>query len=90
MRHSGAMSASELRFAALGPLRAWVDGEPVDLGPAKQRAVLATLLLAAPDAVTVERLTDAVWPAGGPDGPAGAGAGWMLGWVWTWTWTWTW
>ena len=69
MRHSGAMSASELRFAALGPLRAWVDGEPVELGPAKQRAVLATLLLAAPDAVTVERLTDAVWPAGGPRDP---------------------
>lgn len=58
------MSAPEVRFSALGPLRAWSGDRAVDLGPAKQRAVLATLLAAAPDAVSVERLSGEVWPEG--------------------------
>lgn len=63
------MSAPEVRFSALGPLRAWSGDRAVDLGPAKQRAVLATLLAGAPDPVTVERLSDEVWPEGGTRDP---------------------
>ena len=50
-----------LRFAVLGPLRAWWDGRPVELGPVRQQAVLAALLLR-PD-VTVSRpdLLSDVW-----------------------------
>ena len=43
------------------------DGEAVDIGPPKQRAVLAVLLLARGRVVSVDRLIDAVW---GDDVPA--------------------
>jgi predicted ATPase/DNA-binding SARP family transcriptional activator len=56
-------------FRALGPLEVRVDGEPVDLGPAKQRALLGVLLALAPHAVPVERLVDELWPDGGPGQP---------------------
>lgn len=42
------------------------DGEPVDVGPAKCRAVLAALALSVGDAVPVSRLVDVVW---GQDAP---------------------
>ena len=48
-------------FQILGPLRAGVPGEPVDLGGGRARLVLAALLLAADRPVPVERLVDAVW-----------------------------
>ncbi|KGI70727.1 ATPase AAA [Mycolicibacterium rufum] len=55
----------------LGPLQV-VDGEtPVDIGPPKQRVVLAALLLAGGRVVSVDRLVDAVW---GDDVPASATA----------------
>ncbi|HEY4458879.1 MAG TPA: BTAD domain-containing putative transcriptional regulator [Pseudonocardiaceae bacterium] len=56
-----AATPARLRFAALGPLRAWSDGHPVDLGPVRQQAVLSALLLR-PD-VTVARpdLLSDVW-----------------------------
>ena len=50
----------------------WTSGsrvDPVDLGPAKQRALLGVLLALAPDAVPVERLVDELWPDGGPGQP---------------------
>ena len=63
------MADGEPQFRALGPLEVRVDGRGVDLGPAKQRALLAVLLALAPDVVTVERLVDELWPHGGPGQP---------------------
>ncbi|NLU76687.1 hypothetical protein HCC61_29385 [Streptomyces sp. HNM0575] len=50
-----------LRFAVFGPVRAWRGEEPLDVGPARQRAVLAVLLLHANRPVGRERLIQAVW-----------------------------
>ncbi|MBB3098722.1 DNA-binding SARP family transcriptional activator [Actinoplanes campanulatus] len=50
-----------LRFEILGAVRALRDGVPLDLGPAKQRAVLAVLLLSPGRPVPVHRIVDAVW-----------------------------
>ena len=65
----GPMADGRPQFRALGPLEVRVADRVVDLGPAKQRAVLAVLLARAPDAVPVERLVDEVWPGGGPREP---------------------
>jgi DNA-binding SARP family transcriptional activator len=54
-------AVSELRFSILGPVRAWLDGREVDLGPGKQRAVLAVLLLEANAPVPAGKIVDAVW-----------------------------
>ncbi|MBI5340868.1 MAG: AAA family ATPase [Mycolicibacterium rufum] len=60
-----------MRYRLLGPLQV-VDGETlIDVGPPKQRVVLAVLLLAAGRVVSVDRLVDAVW---GDDVPASATA----------------
>jgi DNA-binding SARP family transcriptional activator len=60
-----------VRYRLLGPLQV-LDGErAVDLGPPKQRVVLAVLLLAAGRTVSVDRLVDAVW---GEDVPPSATA----------------
>jgi len=50
-----------LEYGILGPLAAWVDGAPVDLGGARIRAVLGVLLLGRNTVVSVDRLVDAVW-----------------------------
>lgn len=52
---------SPLRFEVLGPLRAVRGDTELDLGPAKQRAVLAVLLLEAGRVVPTPRIVDAVW-----------------------------
>ncbi|MBO0677605.1 AAA family ATPase [Mycolicibacterium sp. S2-37] len=60
-----------MQFRVLGSLQV-VDGDrPVDIGPPKQRAVLAVLLLASGRVVSVDRLIDAVW---GDDAPGSATA----------------
>lgn len=60
-----------MRYRLLGPLQV-VHGEtPVEVGPRKQRAVLAALLLAQGRVVSTDRLTDVVW---GDDVPASATA----------------
>lgn len=51
-----------LRIALLGPLRASRNGQPLPLGPLKQRLVLAVLLTRPNTPVSLEELTDAVWP----------------------------
>ncbi|MEU6537797.1 BTAD domain-containing putative transcriptional regulator [Streptomyces sp. NPDC047000] len=51
-----------LRFTVLGPLAVHRDGRPLPLGPLKQRVVLAALLGSAGSPVSVDALTDAVWP----------------------------
>ncbi|MFI7303328.1 BTAD domain-containing putative transcriptional regulator [Micromonospora aurantiaca] len=59
-----------LRFELLGPQRAWYADRQIDLGPAKQRAVLAVLLLAAGRPVPSGQIVEAVWPDEAPvNGP---------------------
>ncbi|MEV0643468.1 BTAD domain-containing putative transcriptional regulator [Streptomyces sp. NPDC050619] len=50
-----------LRFAVLGPVRAWCGERELDLGSPQQRVVLAVLLLRRGRPVTVAELVDAVW-----------------------------
>jgi tetratricopeptide (TPR) repeat protein/DNA-binding SARP family transcriptional activator len=45
----------------LGPLEAWHDGVPVQLGDQQQRFVLVVLLLNVNKPVTADRMTDIVW-----------------------------
>ncbi|GLY91048.1 BTAD domain-containing putative transcriptional regulator [Actinoallomurus iriomotensis] len=53
--------AAPVRFEILGPLRAWRADTELDLGPGKQRAVLAVLLLNANRPTPTARIVDAVW-----------------------------
>jgi DNA-binding SARP family transcriptional activator/tetratricopeptide (TPR) repeat protein len=53
-------------FRVLGELRAAVDGREVDLGPRRQRCVLAVLLIEAGRAVSVDEMVDRVWGADQP------------------------
>ncbi|WP_051808768.1 BTAD domain-containing putative transcriptional regulator [Actinoplanes subtropicus] len=55
------MATEPLRFEILGEVRAIRAGAPIDLGPAKQRAVLAVLLLQAGRPVPTHQIVDAVW-----------------------------
>ena len=50
-----------LRFEVLGLLRVVRAGQEVDLGAAKQRAVLAVLLLARNTPVSRGQIIEAVW-----------------------------
>ena len=52
---------TRIEFLVLGPLAVRVEGRELPLGGAKQRAVLAALLLRAGELVPVERLIDEVW-----------------------------
>ena len=63
---------SELRFRLLGPLEAERGGITLELGPRKQRAVLALLLLEANRVVPTERLIDELWGDAAGDGALGA------------------
>ena len=45
----------------LGPLEARLDDGPIELGPRKQRAVLAMLALEVGHAVSVDRLVEGLW-----------------------------
>jgi DNA-binding SARP family transcriptional activator len=48
-------------FRILGPLEVRQDGQPLPLSGAKERALLAILLLAANEPVTADRLVDQLW-----------------------------
>ncbi|MDP9685509.1 BTAD domain-containing putative transcriptional regulator [Streptomyces griseoviridis] len=56
-----------LRLSLLGPLRAWRDGRPLDLGHLRQQAVLAALALAAGRSLSRRELLAGVW---GMESPA--------------------
>jgi DNA-binding SARP family transcriptional activator len=56
-----------LRFEILGPLRAWREATELELGPGKQRAVLAVLLLNANRPTPTSRIIDAVWGESPPE-----------------------
>ncbi len=58
-----------LEFRVLGPLEAVQDGRIVELGPTKQKALLALLLLNPGRTVAVGRIVDELW---GDDPPASA------------------
>ncbi|WP_084297929.1 BTAD domain-containing putative transcriptional regulator [Actinoplanes friuliensis] len=59
-----------LRFEILGEVRALRGDDQVDLGPAKQRAVLAVLLLEAGKPVPTPQIVGAVWGDGPPENGA--------------------
>ncbi len=50
-----------LKLRLLGPVEAWSEGRKVDLGPRKQRLVLAVLALEVNRPVGVARLVDLAW-----------------------------
>ncbi|MFE5941782.1 BTAD domain-containing putative transcriptional regulator [Streptomyces sp. NPDC056480] len=57
-----AASPGTLRFTVLGPLTVTRGEQALHLGPLKQRMVLATLLASVNSPVSVDALTEAVWP----------------------------
>ncbi|HEU5025550.1 MAG TPA: BTAD domain-containing putative transcriptional regulator [Spirillospora sp.] len=67
---AGPLSLQAPRFEVLGRLRAWRGEEELDLGPGKQRAVLAVLLLEPNRAVSTEAIVEAVWGEEPPDNGA--------------------
>jgi DNA-binding SARP family transcriptional activator len=57
----------QVEFKLLGPVEVWSDGQPVPLGGAKPRALLAALALELSHVVPVNRLIDIVWGEDPPD-----------------------
>lgn len=53
-------------FSVLGPVEGRLGGRALDLGPRKQRLVLAALLLGANRTVSTDRLVDLTWPDSPP------------------------
>ncbi|MFJ9825022.1 BTAD domain-containing putative transcriptional regulator [Streptomyces sp. NPDC101160] len=60
-RDVGRMTGPRVRISLLGPLRAWVDARPLELGHLRQQAVLAALALCAGRHVSRQELLDGVW-----------------------------
>src|SRR5947208_3720006 len=61
------MGADRAAFGVLGPLTVSREGTEVPLGGPKQRALPAILLLDANQAVSADRLIDALWGDSPPD-----------------------
>jgi Transcriptional regulatory protein, C terminal len=57
------------RLLVFGGMRLYVDNAEVDIGPPRQRAILALLVAARGEPVSQNQLTDALW---GTDAPASA------------------
>ncbi len=55
-----------LKLRLLGPVEAWNGDQKIDLGPRKQRLVLAVLALEVGHPVGVARLVDLAWPQDPP------------------------
>ncbi|WFE28684.1 BTAD domain-containing putative transcriptional regulator [Solwaraspora sp. WMMD791] len=55
-----------MRIQILGQVRAWRDGEQLDLGPTAQRAVLGLLALACGQPVRTAEISAVVWPDRSP------------------------
>jgi DNA-binding SARP family transcriptional activator len=63
--------APQLKFAVLGPVRAWREDTELDLGAPQQRALLAMLLLAGGHQVTLDALISGLWDYDPPLAAAG-------------------
>ena len=50
-----------MEFGVLGPLEVIHDGQPLDLGPHKQRSLLALLLIHANRVVSTDRILEELW-----------------------------
>ena len=61
-----------MEFRVLGPLEVRDNGRTLELGGAKQRAVLAVLLLHAGEVVSLDRLIDTIWGERAPETAAAA------------------
>ena len=57
-------------FGILGPLEAARDGRPIPLGAAKERALLALLVLRPREVVSIDSLIDSLWGPEPPGDPA--------------------
>jgi predicted ATPase/DNA-binding SARP family transcriptional activator len=55
------LAPSSLAFRVLGPLEIVADGRPLPLKAAKQKTILALLLLHRDEVVSVDRLQEALW-----------------------------
>ncbi|MFI7131740.1 BTAD domain-containing putative transcriptional regulator [Nonomuraea sp. NPDC050153] len=56
-------------FGVLGEICAWAGGQAIELGPARQRSVLAVLLAKVNQPVSLDQLTDCVWGESPPQRP---------------------
>ncbi|WP_342217015.1 AfsR/SARP family transcriptional regulator [Nocardia brasiliensis] len=55
------MAQTQIRYGVLGSFTAWRDDCEIELGPAKQQAVLVALMLEMNRPVTVNAIIDGVW-----------------------------
>ncbi|PRX19481.1 transcriptional activator [Actinoplanes italicus] len=60
-------SGGALRFGLLGPVRAFRGADALDLGPVRQQAVLAVLLLNAGKPVPMQQIVAALWNGDPPE-----------------------
>ncbi|MET0863288.1 MAG: BTAD domain-containing putative transcriptional regulator, partial [Nakamurella sp.] len=58
------------RLSVLGPISATIDGQDIELGGRRQRAVLAALVLSSPRVVDADDLLTRAWPADSPPNKA--------------------
>lgn len=66
------MTRVKMRFAVLGPVQVWRDGDEVRLGAAQQRLLLGLLMAHAGRPVAMEELQLALWGESPPSSPANA------------------